>query len=283
MRARIWLPLCCVLLIAACAESPPRPEPGSAGGVRAAPDDATAAAITRHRQQAQRKAAAGDHAGAAREWQIVLLLAPGDEASRRALDAERGAIRDGVRINLQAGQAALRTGDAERASQALLKVLALDPDNADAAKSLREIDRQRVARIQAAQSQRAARDTQAGVAVPARPAPAPGIVSDAVDNYDLEQPIEMFRAGDIDGGLREFRAFVDANPRNDPARLRIATLVYERGVEEEQKGARDQALMLIEQAIALRGKAVPEWTARAQALRKAQNAPKRTDRDPRIS
>ena len=82
----------------------------------------------------------------------------------------------------------------------------------------------------------------------------------------------MFKAGDVNGGLRDFRAFVDANPRNDAARQRVASIVYDRAIETEQKGAHEQALMLVEQAGALRGKPVPEWNVRAQALRKTLSA-----------
>ena len=46
------------------------------------------------------------------------------------LEAARAAIRAGVRDNLQAGNPALRSGDADRATAAMLRVLALDPANA---------------------------------------------------------------------------------------------------------------------------------------------------------
>jgi tetratricopeptide (TPR) repeat protein len=267
MRVPGWLQLCGLLVLAACAEAPLQPAAPPAPGSAAA--DATAAAIGEHRQLARRHAQAGDHAAAAREWHIVLLLAPGDDAARKERDVERAAIRQGVRDNLQAGLAAARNGESERATQAMLKVLALDPENAEAAKVLREIDRQKLARIQANQAQRAARENQTNAV---RTAPGPAMAAESSESYDLEQPIEMFKAGDINGGLRDFRAFVDANPRNDAARQRIATLVYERGVESEQKGSHEQALMLVDQAASLRGKPVPEWSARAQSLRKAISA-----------
>jgi hypothetical protein len=154
----------------------------------------------------------------------------------------------------------------------MLRVLALDPENAEAAKVLREIDRQRASRIQAGQAQRAARESQASVANGGRAVSAPAAAAEASESYDIEQPIEMFKAGDINGGLRDFRAFVDANPRNDAARQRIASVVYDRGVDSEQKGAQEQALMLVEQAMSLRGKPMPEWSARAQAIRRALSA-----------
>ncbi|HVN35760.1 MAG TPA: hypothetical protein VMU96_10960 [Casimicrobiaceae bacterium] len=279
MRASAWLPLCGVLVLAACADAPVQPPPPAPQSPAA---DSAAAASAEHRQLARRSAQAGDHATAAREWHLVVLLAPRDDEARREYDAERAAIRERVRENLQAGITASRNGDSERAQQAMLRVLALDPENVEAAKVLREIDRQRATRVQANQAQRAARETGATVANAGRAAPAPGASADNGESYDIEQPIEMFKAGDINGGLRDFRAFVDANPRNDAARQRIASVVYDRGLESEQKGAHEQALMLIEQALSLRGKPVPEWSAKAQAIRKglaAQDKGKRAATD----
>lgn len=254
-----------LLVLAACAEVPVQPAPAPAAVAKAPRDAAIEAAIADHRRAAQQRAQAGDHPAAAREWRIVLLLAPGDEAARAGHDAAQAAIHQGVRDHLQAGRAALKSGDAERATVAMLRVLALDPGNAEAAKALRDIDRQKLARIQ---SGRAARAAQASATAGAtRAAAAPAV--EAADSYDLEQRLEIFRAGDVAGGLRELRAYVDANPRNDVARQRTAAVVYERSLEAEGKGARDQALMLCEQAIALRGRPVPEWSARAQTLRRA--------------
>ena len=258
------------MLLGACAEAPLQPAQPSAVAASSEPlNDAAAAALAERRELARRHARAGDHAAAEREWQIVLLLAPGDDAARAELEATRAAIRRGVGDHLQAGRSALRTGDTERAAAAMLKVLALDPENAEASKTLREIDRQKLNRIQ---SNRAARAAQTGAAGTGRSAAAAATMSDAGDSYEIEQSIEIFRAGDLEGGLREFRAFADANPRNEAARLRIANLVYERSVEAEQKGAREQALTLCEQAASLRGKPVFEWAARARSLRKALSA-----------
>ena len=52
------------------------------------------------------------------------------------------------------------------------------------------------------------------------------------------------------------------------ARQRIGTVVYDKARELEDKGSREQALSLYEQAIALRGDAGPGWNNRMQALRK---------------
>lgn len=262
------LPPALALLLAACASVPPdsaAPAPPPRSAARFPHDERGAAVAASHRQLATQFAQRGDLAAAAREWHIVTLLDPDDEAARAELAATRTAIRQRVREHLQAAGAAERGGDADRATAAWLKALALDPENAEATKALREIDRKKLARIQ---SVRAARANQANAASRTADAPA-NAKAGTGESYDIDQRIEMFRAGDVSGGLQELRAYVDANPNDHAARQRIATTVYERGRELEASGAREPALNLYEQAMVLRGKPVAEWTARSQSLRKA--------------
>jgi tetratricopeptide (TPR) repeat protein len=264
-RARRGLLSCCIVLLAACAEAPLRPAPPPEVAPLSSVDGAIAAAVAAHRQQAEKYTSNGDPAAAAREWQVVALLAPDDAQVRAKLVATRAAIAQAVHDQLQAGNAALRSGDADRAGVAMLKVLSLDPGNAEAMKALRDIDRQKFSRIQ---NTRAARVAQSASAPATRTTPGSAANGDVSESYDIDQRIEMFKAGDVEGGLKELHAFVDANPNNQDARQRIAATVYDRGREAENKGAREQALMLYEQAVALRGKPAPEWTAQAQKLRR---------------
>jgi tetratricopeptide (TPR) repeat protein len=261
IRACRWGAWTAIALLAACAEVPVAPPASSAPPAQSEP---IARSIAKHRSLAEKQQRAGDLADAAAHWQIVVLLAPEDETSRRELANVRTAIAQGVREQLQAGTAAQRAGDGERAAQAMLKVLALDPANAEAAKTLREIDRQRLARAQAS---RAAKAQGEAMAV-AKPSPSRPQAAEAGDGYDLEQGLEMFRAGDTTGGLRDLRRYVDANPQDRAGRQRIGSVVYERGRELEAQGARESALVLYEQAVALRGDAGPGWAARIQALKK---------------
>ena len=273
MHVRTWLWYGIALALAGCATTAPQPEslPPVVISRPAAASGPVAAAIAEHRQLAQRHAQAGDFAAAAREWHIVTLLAPGDDAARAQLDAARAGIRQGVRDNLQAGNVAWRAGDADRASTLMLKVLALDPENGEAMKLMREIDRQKLVRIQGGRAAKVNQVTAAPVAGAAGRAAAGA--PDTSESYDIDQRIEMFKAGDVAGGLHEFRAFVDGNPSNVGARQRIGVTVYERAQELEGKGLREPALALFEQAVSLRGgKPVPEWTAHVQELRKKLSA-----------
>ena len=260
MWLRRALALGMLALLAACAQSPVVTQSGQEAPRAGGAEDARAQAIARHRQLAQQAREKGDLAAAAVQWKIVVLLAPGEPSYRAEQDAVNAAIRQGVRDQLQAGNAALKAGDNERATQAMLRVLALDPANEDAAKALREMDRQRMARIQGDRAQKL------------RPVDMAALKSgtpDAGAAYDLEQPLEMLRAGDVSGGLRELKAYVDANPGNRAARQKIGTAVADRARELQNKGSREQAFALYEQAVALRGESTPEWNKEMQSLRKS--------------
>ncbi len=259
-RLRGTAALVMTTLLAACAQAPVATEPPPVAPRASFAEDARTRAIAQHQQLARQASDAGDLATAAQQWHVVVLLAPGEQKYRREEDAVNAAIRQGVREQLQIGAGALKSGDTDRATQAMLRVLALDPDNDEAAKALRDIDRQRISRIQGDRAQKL------------RPVDVAALKSGAPDNgpvYDLEQALEMLRAGDVNGGLRELRAYVDANPGNRAARQKIGAAVADRARELQTKGSREQAYQLYEQAVALRGEGTPEWNAQMQALRRA--------------
>lgn len=256
-----WLLLGCSLLLGACAQQPslvPSPPPDSSDRVRRE-------SVDRHRQLALRYRESGDLVSAAAQWQILTLLAPQEEGFRNELAATRAAIARAVGTNLQAGTAALRRGDSEEASLAMLRVLVLAPDNAEAAHALRQIEQQKAARIQA---ERVARLTPETGAVASRPGRASARTNEAVRTLDLDQPVELFNAGDIAGGLTEMHRYVEANPRDSAGRQQMAGAVYQRAHLLDSQGAKEQALTLYEQAIALRGDRPSEWDSRINALRK---------------
>jgi tetratricopeptide (TPR) repeat protein len=249
----------CVVL-AACAPAPPVADPAPPA-VRTAPvaSSPKAAAIARHVRLALAAREAGDLAAAADHEEVLVLLAPEDPARRKALQATRETIRRAARTQSEAGVAARRAGDLAAARDAFLRVLVLDPDNADAARALREID---LAAMSKAQNDRAARVRVTDDIIA-------NAKARAADSYDLEQRLEIMRAGDLNAGLRELKSWVDANPGDRASRQRIGAAVAEKARELESKAQREGALGLYEQAISLAGAGTPEWTARMQALRKA--------------
>jgi tetratricopeptide (TPR) repeat protein len=257
MASRSRVAAVVAMLLAACAQTPEVPEapaPVEAAPPRAAAPENSAQtrAIARHRQLAARYRDAGDVGAAAVEWHILTLLDPVNDSFRRELALANKAVARAIDVELENGRAASRRGDTDAATQAMVRVLALEPANAEAAKTLRELERQKSGRAQAERAARAARN-----AMPA-----------SADSFDLEQRIELFRAGDMASGLRELKRYVDANPNDSAARAQIATAVYDRAREIESQGARESALAIYEQAIALRGESMPAWNAKLASLKK---------------
>jgi tetratricopeptide (TPR) repeat protein len=226
-------------------------EPGS--GVQAA-------AVARQQELAQNARKSGDFPAAIAHTEVLALLEPGNPAHPQALAALRELAQRDLREELAAAAAARRAGELAKARDHGLRALLLDPDNAQAKQGLREVDAQVMAR---AQAERAARARTAGDVI--------GNVKAriAAESIDLEQGLELLRAGDTTSGVRELRAWADANPRDAAGRERAGTAIAEKARELEGSGARENALSLYEQAARISGLAKPPWAGRAQALRKA--------------
>ncbi|MFO1310807.1 MAG: hypothetical protein U1F41_01950 [Burkholderiales bacterium] len=260
-----------IAAVAGCAQVPaperPAAPPVAAAPVAAPPGRSVSDAIARHRKQADDARRSGDLATAAQQLQILTVLAPDDTTYPRELVAVRASIEREVRDSVQAGNAAMNAGDLDRASAAMLRALALDPTQGEAQKTLREIDRRRLTRLQADRAAKVAFQDQL-----ANRYTAPRPPGDSGDAFDIEQALEMVRAGDASNGLRDLRAYVEANPGNRAARQRIGNAVADRAKELEDQGNREQALALYEQAVALRGDANAPWAARMAPLRKKLSA-----------
>ena len=268
-RARYALLAAAVL--AGCAELP-SPRPGTQGpppsappAVRAVPANPHAATIEAWRQRALQHRASGDLANAAIAWHVLTLLAPDEPAYRKELADARAAMRHEVAAELAAGKAALQGGDTERAIQALLRVLAVDPDHAEAAQALRDIEKHKLARIQEERANRAKVEEAPSRSARSTRSSAPPENGTA---YDLEQGIEMFNAGDTAGGLRELRSWVEHNTGDRAGRQRAGAAVFERGKELEAQGEREEALALYDHAVAMRGEPAAGWGARIQSVRR---------------
>jgi tetratricopeptide (TPR) repeat protein len=275
-------------LVGACAQTPSTSDDPAPAPRIVRLDGPREDAVRRHRDLAREARTAGDLATAVDHLHVVAMLTD-DDAAKRETEALRNEIRRQVRETLESGRNALRAGDNAKASTAFLRVLALEPRNAEAARSLREIDRQNMTRAQAGRAARVrvedlfADARAAKVAPPAANAataaapmaPAPVVAGN--DAFDIDQRLAMLSAGDTAGALRELKAWVDAHPRDRAARQRIGAAVAERAKELEGRGQREQALALYEQALVLRGEPMAEWTAKVTSLKKTVGSDYYTD------
>jgi tetratricopeptide (TPR) repeat protein len=251
------------VLLAACAQmggEPPR-------------EGATAPVVARHsdtieqRQQlAKRLRAAGDLAGAAAQWQVLTILEPDDTEFRQELESTRSAASRSAATNYENGMAAHKNGESDEAARFMLRVLALQPDNTEAMKVLRNIETERIARVQGARASRVRHNGE--MAKKNGQEAAPPDMVEYRRSYDLEQTLELFVAGDAQGGIRELHRYVNANPKDKAGRKRIADVVFDQAEKLDNGATRERAAFLYEQAIQFRGESSSAWDARLAASRK---------------
>ena len=250
--------------LAGCATAPPPKPPAietPVGQVPAGPSELERA-VERRRSEALKFEQSHDLVDAARQWQVVLLLAPRDSQAAERIASLRTAIAQIVKDELAAQRDALRRGDTEQAQRSLLRVLALDAHNEEAVGALRELDRRRELRLADERSARAR------LSQPAAARHSPPRATSEAREFDLEQDLEMLRAGNATVALPGLRRYVATNPHDSAARTRIASAVYAHAQRLEQQGAFEAAVAMYAEAIGIHPAAPREWSNQFDALKK---------------
>jgi tetratricopeptide (TPR) repeat protein len=222
--------------------------------------------VVQRQQLANRLRTAGDLAASAEQWQILTIIEPDDAGFRQELESTRAAMARAAATNYDNGLAARKRGDSDEAARLMLQVLALEPDRADAMKVLRDIEAERIARVQGARESRVRRDGE--LAKKNGQEAASPEMAEYRRSYDLEQTIALLEAGDAQGGIRELHRYLKANPKDKAGRRRIADVVFEQAEKLDTPPTRETAEFLYQQAIEFRGEASPTWDARLAATRK---------------
>jgi tetratricopeptide (TPR) repeat protein len=165
---------------------------------------------------------------------------------------------------LVAAKTAQRRGELDQAQASWLRVLANDPGNEEAVFALRELDRQRASRRAAERVARARVEETATLTPRGR---ARGTARTEAGEYDLEQSLELLKAGDAKVAVPELRKYAAANPRDRAGRERIAAALYAQAQQLERQGADLAAVAMYGDAIKASPAAPREWTARLTQLK----------------
>ena len=252
-----------MMLLASCATAPSLPAATNDRPVVEVPGTPKEVerAIERHRGLAQRYEQAYEPSKAATQWQIVALLAPNDRQASERLSANRASVIKNVNEGLAAGRDALRKGNVDQAQHSLLRVLALEPNNEEAINNLREIDRTRAMQRGAERAARARNEETAAVKnrTVRRPSEA--------GEFDVEQSLELLRAGNSAVAIPELRRYVAANLRDRALRERVATAFHAHAQQLERQGASAGATSMYAEAIAMHTSPPREWTTQLAQLK----------------
>lgn len=185
------------------------------------------------RARAEAAARAGDWQQAQAAWDIVLALAPDDAAARGALEQAQAEARAGAAALTERARQARRRGDAARARESWLGVLALDPQHEEAAQALRALEAERVRR------QLAARPASGSFARrPATPGAAPQPAAMPQRLAEVEHASLLAQQGELDAAIELLQPLVGQRGADPSVRPLLASLYLQRA---EQLVASDRA------------------------------------------
>lgn len=229
-------------LLAGCASGPlppapagePQDEPASQAVVSQAPAPAFE---QRQRERAGSLARQGRLADAAVAWEVLTVLRPESAEYRERLADVRKQAEAAAGERMQRAAAAQRRGELDNATLHYLSVLAVQPENTQAAEALRSIERDRNKRYYLGKpsrvtlTRRAAQDGEVAAA-PRRLQPA------AADRNDLEHATMLATQGELDTAIQLLERHLASDRRDDGARLLLAEVYYQKG---EKLAPRDKA------------------------------------------
>jgi tetratricopeptide (TPR) repeat protein len=231
----------CVLLslvVAACGTPMP---PSDTGGNAAARDEMPLPAQAqspnraferKQRERAQLLARQGRLGEAVLAWEVVTVLRPDALEYRERLAELRRQVDVATAERLQRGAAAQQRGELDAATQQYLAVLALQPDQAQAAEALRAIERERNKRNFLGKYSRLTL-TRRSMADATMPSTAP-------ESNELEHASILASQGDIDDAIAVLEKRVTADRRDDAARQLLADVYFQKAEKlalRDKKGA----------------------------------------------
>ena len=225
-RAACLFALC--LAVLAC--STPLPPDEAPGGTSAARDEmplpSTAqspnpAFERKQRARALLLARQGQLGDAALAWEVLTVLRPDATEYRDRLAETRRQVDAAVAERLPRAAQAQQRGELDAATQQYLAVLALQPEQAQAAEALRAIERERNKRNHLGKYSRLTL-TRRSIAEATVPAAAP-------ESNELEHASILASQGDVDDAIAVLERRVAADKRDDAARRLLADIYFQKG------------------------------------------------------
>lgn len=237
-----------VALLAGCGSTPPASPDATAGvSVPAAAESPHAAFEQRQRDRAVTLSRQGRLADAALAWEVLTVLRPDSADYRERLTETRRQVDAAVGERLPRAAQAARRGEIDNATQLYLGVLALQPDQAQAADALRALERERVKRNHLGKyarltlTRRAVNDSEM-----ARPASAARLE----EGNEIEHASMLARQGEFDDAITLLERRAASNPREDATRRLLADIYFQK-VQAQTTLERTVAIRSLERSLRL--------------------------------
>lgn len=250
---RAW-PLALMLLMAACTTAPPA-DPSSKPLDDDAPPPASLASSSapafeqRQRDKAVALAKQGRLADAALAWEILTVLKPDSAEYRERLADTQRQIEAAAADRTQRAAQAQKRGELDYASSLYLSVLALQPEQAQAAEALRSIERERNKRNYLGKYSRLtlARRATVDAEVATTPKKSIGVPT---DRNELEHASMLATQGEFDAAIALLERHIATDRRDEAARQLLADVYYQKA---EKIAFRDKpgAMAALEKSVRL--------------------------------
>lgn len=267
----LWLGPALVLALSGCVTRAPEPAVRPAPSALPAPAPAPAAASDiwqqplleferQHRELAATAARQGDWAAAEEALDVVKALRPNDAEAVADMNRARQMAAAGSAQRLTEARAAQRQGEAAKAQRLFLDVLALSPDNAEAAQALRGLERERVQRQHLGQLSR-----NLFTRPPVIPSMARNAVNAGASKSELERATLLASQGETKEAIAVLQPLSTA-AKPDPAARSLLADLHVKQAEELLPNDRAAAIAALQRSLQLEPRHV-RATALLRALR----------------
>jgi tetratricopeptide (TPR) repeat protein len=260
--------LLAALVVAGCGTSPTAaPTAPAAEEVVARMPPPASAFERRLRDRALSQGRQGRLAEAAVSWEILTVLRPDAGEYRDRLADIRRLIDTSLPDRLQRGAQALKRGDLDAASLQYLAALSLQPDHAQAADALRQIERERNKRSylgkhsRSTLTRRAMTEAQMANTAPAVP----------LDRNEVEHASMLATQGEHDDAIALLERHLAVDKR-DAAACQLLADIYFQKAEKQLPRDRSAALVSFEKGMRLDA-ANPRVAAKLKQLKNGNGNP----------
>lgn len=201
----------------------------------------------RLRERALSQGRYGRLAEAATSWEILTVLRPDVHEYRDRLEEARRQIDAAVPDRLQRGAQALKRGESDAAMAQYLAALALQPDNAEAAEALRNIERDRNKRSflgkpsRLTLTRRATNEAQVA---------APHTARTPLDRNQLEHAAMLGMQGELDDAIALLERYL-AVDKGDAAACHLLADMYYQKAEKQLPRDKPGAIRALEKSLRL--------------------------------
>jgi len=264
------------LVLASCASAPEpvtpqerpaaSPVPARIAHPRPPPPPTELPLEQRERETAERLMQEGRWTEAIPHWEVLELLRPDQPAYAKKLADAKSRAAAAATEHLQQARQARQQGQNDRAFVLYLKVLSANPDNAEAAQALREIEKDSTRRAYVgALSRGGNNEAMAGIRRGSNGPPPPS----AAERGELDSAVALLHQGDAAASAQALEGYVRKNPRDDLGKRTLQDAYVELSRQRNQEGKKEEALAYLDKAQALReGKSNPGLARSIQSLRK---------------